>query len=44
MTTIEDIQAQIAALTAQADQIRREKYREVLAEVQASITTYEINA
>jgi len=44
MTSLTDIQAQIAALTVQAEQIRREKYREVLAEVQASITTYEIRA
>ncbi len=44
MTTIADIHAQIAELTAKAEQIRREKYREVLAEVQAKITTYEIIA
>ena len=44
MTSLTDIQAQIAELTAQANQLRREKYREVVAEVQAKISTYEIRA
>ena len=44
MNTLEEIQSQILELTAKAEQMRTEQYGKVLADVQQTITAYNIKA
>lgn len=44
MNTLEEIQSQILELTAKAEQLRTEQYGKVLADVQQTITAYNIKA